>query len=229
MAKIILPTYVSTLPSNGAKVEFRPFTVKEEKSLLLALQEDSIYTVAAAIKNVISACTYGKCDPEKMPYYDVEYLYLQIRAKSIGEVLELIGSCECADTAKTEFIVDIESIVIEPKPTGNFRVHIPDTIYTLECRHPSIDDFAKSLDAGEDVANEIVANCIVNIFTDEEVLDWSPKEKLEFVDSMTSKQQKGIATFLKDMPLVKLPTKYKCRECGKMHEGEISGFESFFV
>lgn len=227
--KIILPTYITTQPSTGKKVKFRPFSVKEEKSLLLSLQENNIETTTEAIKNVVTTCTYGVINTDITPYYDIEFLYLQIRAKSIGEIIDLIGSCECGPDNKTEFSADIADLVVTPTPSGSKKIQIPDTQYTIEFRHPSIDDFVKTFSNLDDNAEIVVANCIVKVFTDDEVMSWSFQETLEFVESMTTKQQRGITEFLKDMPMCKLPAKYTCKHCSKEHNQEISGFESFFL
>jgi hypothetical protein len=229
MTKIIQPTYTRNLPSSGKAVKFRPFTVKEEKSLLLALQEGDITTLATAIGNLIEACTDGSVNPQEVPYYDVEYMFLQIRSKSIGEVIDMIGRCDCDENVKTEFSVDISNTEVVPKPVGNVMIKIPDTPYTIEFRHPSLFDFVKSVESKGTDGEEIVANCIVKIFTETEVLTWSKEETLEFVGSMSTKQQKDIAAFLKDMPIVKLPATYKCRKCSKEHTNVLSGFENFFV
>lgn len=229
MAKIIQPTYTRNLPSTGRAVKFRPFTVKEEKSLLLALQEGDIVTLATAINNLIEACTDGSVNPQEVPYYDVEYMFLQIRSKSIGEIIDMVGRCDCSTDAKTEFSIDIGTVEISPKPTGNVMIKIPDTEYTIEFMHPSLNDFIRSVESKGDVAEEIVANCIVKVFTENEVLKWSKEETLEFVESMSTKQQKDIAAFIKDMPIVKLPAPYTCKKCGKEHMNVLSGFENFFV
>lgn len=228
MTKLKLPTYITKLPSTGVSVEYRPFTVREEKSLLLALQEADVETINIAIKNVISSCTFEKIDPLNVPYYDIEFLFLQIRSKSIGEIIDLIGSCECSEEAKTEFSVDIADIKIEPAPIGKKTISIPDTDKIIEIRHPSIDDFAISIKEPEEIS-KIVANCIVSISDDEETFTYSKEELIEFVDSMTPKQQKDIANFLQEMPLVKLNTKYTCVKCKKEHNSYISGYENFFV
>lgn len=229
MAKIILPTYTTTQPSTGKIVKFRPFTVKEEKALLLALQEGKPEAISEAIKTVVSVCTDSAIDVLTTPYYDIEYIFLQVRAKSVGEIIDLVGSCECDPDAKTKFSVDIETTKIEPKPVGSIPIKIPDTNYTIKFRHPSIDDFIKTAEVSGENATEIVANCIVGVFTDDEVMDWSYEEKVEFVESMTTKQQKDIAEFLRNMPMVKLPAQYKCIKCGKDHTQDISGFANFFV
>jgi hypothetical protein len=228
MTKLILPTYVTKLPSTGKNIEFKPFTVKEEKALLLALQDGEIETINSAIKNTVASCTFNKLDIEATPYYDIEYLYLKIRSKSIGEIIDLVGSCECSEEAKTKFAIDIDDVRIEPKPSKNNIVKIPDTQYTVVLRHPTIDEFALSIQDPENYVG-IVSNCMVTISSEDEVMDWSKDEKDEFVQSMSPKQQAGVAEFLKDMPLVKIDTKYKCVSCGKLHEYIISGYESFFL
>lgn len=228
-SKIILPIYTTKLPSNGTLVEFRPFTVKEEKSLLLALQENNIDTVTTAIKNVVSVCTDGRVNPKEVPYYDIEFLWLQIRSKSVGEIIDLVGSCECSEDAATPFSIDIADAVIVPTPHGNATIKIPDTQYTIVFRHPSIDDFAKTFDVSTDSSPQVVANCMISVYTDDEVMNWSAEEKLEFVYSMTPKQQKGIAQFLQDMPMVKMNATYTCKMCGKNHSTNLSGYENFFV
>ena len=229
MTSIILPNYVTKLPSSGKKVKFRPFTVKEEKALLLAIQEVDSEVITEALKNVIRVCTFGEVDPEVVPYYDVEYLYLQIRGKSIGETVELLGSCECDEKIKTEFTADLTNVNVEPKPSGLATIKIPDTNYTIELSHPSLEDFTRRFTGSESSGIEVVANCIRSVYTDDEVKSWSKQEKLEFVESMTSRQQKDIAQFLKDMPMVKIPIKYTCRACGKNHESSLSGFSNFFL
>lgn len=227
--KIIQPTYVTKQPSTGKQVKFRPFTVLEEKALMLALQEADVETVVVAIKNVVTACTDGAVHPETTPYYDIEYIFLQIRAKSIGEIIDMIGSCECSEKAKTEFSVDIADTKVIPAPVESVIITIPDTTYTIKIRHPSIDDFAKLINTNGEYATHVVANCIQSVMTAEEILDWNENEKLEFVESMSPKQQKLVAAFLKDMPITQIPAKYTCNACGKVHDRALKGFENFFI
>ena len=227
--KIVQPTYICKQPSTGKNVEFRPFTNKEEKSLLLALQEEDIYTIAATIKNIISVCTDGKVNPLKVPYYDVEYLFMKIRAKSVGEIIDLEGGCGCGTEKKTEFSVNIDDTVVEPKPVKNPTIKIGGTPYSIILQHPNLDAIVESIEKDSEQATKTVASCIVSIFTDDEVLDWSEEETLEFVESMTTIQQKDIAKFIQEMPSVKLPTVYKCKACGTTHESVLTGFRNFFL
>lgn len=227
--KIIQPKYTCIQPSTGKKITYRPFTVKEEKALLLALQENDIDNITTAIKNTVHICTEGRLDVETVPYYDMEFIFLQIRSKSVGEIIEMVGSCSCDPTVKTEFCIDIASAYIEPAPAGNLKSNITDTNYSIEFKHPSISDFTGNFKTSGDNATETVANCIVSVYTDTEVMNWTPAEKLEFVESMSSKQQKEVAAFLAKMPLTKLPAKYSCKACGKQHNDVITGFDNFFV
>jgi hypothetical protein len=227
--KIIQPTYTCKQPSTGKQVKYRPFTVKEEKALLLALQENSIDVIINAIKNTIDICTDGGINSETAPYYDIEYIFLQIRSKSVGEIIEMVGSCECDPKAKTDFSIDIADVYLDPVPSGTLKSNIPDTGYTIEFKHPAISDFAETFKTSGENATETVANCIVAVYNDDEVMNWNKTEKLEFIESMSSKQQNGIASFLKNMPMTKLPAKYTCKSCGKVHSDVISGFDNFFV
>ena len=230
MKKIILPTYTVKLPSTGKVVSFRPFTVKEEKALLLALQENNLDTVAAAIKNTIEVCTYGVVNPDVHPYYDLEFLFLHIRSKSVGEIVDLVGSCACKPNAKTEFPVDITKAIVEPDPVDKLKIKIPDSDYTVVMRHPTLSDFIETIKKAE-AADGIstVAKCIVSIYSEDEIFDYSEEEKIEFVESMIPKQQKQIAKFLDEMPMVKLDVSYTCKHCGQRHEQSMSGFENFFL
>lgn len=230
MKKIILPTYTVNLPSTGKVVSFRPFTVKEEKALLLALQENNLDTVAAAIKNTIEVCTYGVVNPDVHPYYDLEFLFLHIRSKSVGEIVDLVGSCNCAPGAKTEFTVDVTKATVVPDPVDKLKFKIPETNYTVIMRHPSLSNFIETIKNAEDADGiSTVAKCIVSIYSEEEVFEYSEAEKIEFIESMMPKQQKQIAKFLDEMPMVKLDVSYTCKHCGKHHEQSMSGFENFFL
>lgn len=224
---IIQPTYFTTQPSTGKKISFRPFTVKEEKVLLLALQESDIETVAMAINNVIKVCT--DLNPEEIPYYDTEYIFLQIRSKSVGELVDMIGGCTCDPAAKTEFVIDVTEATVSPEPIKDNIFKVEGTPYSVKMQHPAILDFSTLIKTNAEASFEVVANCIKEVYTDEEVLDWSTKEKLSLVESMSPKQQKEISNFMKKMPRVQLHSNYKCKKCGKEHNRTTTGFSNFFL
>lgn len=228
MTKIVLPTYIAKLPSSDKSVAFRPFTVKEEKALLLALEENNLEGVAQTIANTVFSCTDGKVDVNSTPYYDIEYLFLQIRSKSVGEFVDLIGKCDCEENAKTSFSIDVTKSKINGKVDKNV-FHIPGTKYDIELRHPSLTDFVTVFNDKKLSGTDILANCITSVFSEEEQYDWSMKEKQEFLESMSPIQQKEISKFLDTMPMVELDASYNCVKCGKHHEQILSGFENFFI
>ena len=230
MTKIIQPTYIAKLPSSGKTVQFRPYTIAEERSLLLALQEGDVHTIANIIKQTVDVCTDGRVDASVVPYYDVEYLFLQIRSKSVGETIDLIGLCECKEPAtETDFSIDLAAISVEPKPQPDFKIQIDGTPYTCKFRHPTLEEFATVYVSGGKQTPEVVASCMSAVYTEDETFDWSADEKTEFIESMTPAQQKAIAKFMSDMPKVSVSGKYTCRSCKTEHTTTLSGFQNFFV
>jgi len=230
MSKIIQPTYTCIQPSTGKKVKFRPFTTKEHKALLLSLAEDDIDIIANAIKSTVTACT--DVDVDTVPYYDLEYIFLQIRSKSIGEIIDLIGGCECDPKIKNEFSVDIADTVISPEPPkGNAKLQIEGTPYTVEIRHPSIDGFVDVFKSGSADTDQAIVDSIVSVYTEDEIMTdiMTNEQKLEFIESMTPRQEVSLSKFMSEMPIVKLSANYKCKGCGKLHEHTLQGFENFFV
>lgn len=229
MTKIVLPTYITKLPSTGKEVSFRPFTIKEEKALLLALEENNIDLVANTIINTVKSCTGEIINPDVHPYYDIEYLFLQIRSKSVGEQIELVGTCDCgAENPNTDFSVDITTARVIGTPESN-TFQIQETPYFVEMRHPTMKDFVNAFKAESNSGTETVANCIKMVYTESEEFEWSFKEKLEFVESMSPIQQTGIIKFLDSMPTVELDASFVCKHCSKEHKQILSGFENFFV
>lgn len=226
---IIQPKYTINLPSDNKKIQYRPFVIKEEKALLLSLEEGNIDDIAGSIRNLLLACTDNEYDSNERPYYDSEYLFLKIRSKSIGEVIDLVGKCECDDSVKNEFVVDIdEDLRIDPPVKNHEPFSVPNTSMHLKFRHPSISNFLE-LNDKKDNSNEILARCITEIYNNEEILEKTHSEKVDILENMTSLQQKDLKKFLAEMPMIKLDAKYKCKACGKHHHQILSGFENFFV
>jgi hypothetical protein len=230
MTKIIQPTYTCIQPSTGKKIKFRPFTTKEHKALLLSLAEDDIGTISEAIKSTIAACT--DIDPDNVPYYDLEFIFLQIRSKAIGEIIDLIGGCQCEPNVKNEFSVDIADLQIDPPPPkGNAKISIEGTPYTIEIRHPSIDGFIEVFKSPTADTDQAIVDSIVAVYTEDEIVTdiMTNEQKLEFIESMTPKQEANLSEFMRKMPIVKLSANYKCKKCGTNHEHTLKGFENFFV
>lgn len=221
-------TYLTKLPSTGEQVKYRPFVVKEEKALLLALQEGDPFTVINSVKELVSTCTFGTVDPDKVAYFDLEYMFLMIRAKAVGETVDMIGFCECG--AKTPFVAEIESALVDGLSEIKNKIEIPDTDWGVEMRFATIDDIVGEEDPEtEKDAIGKAARMITSIWDQEEVFEYTLEEKVEFIESLTPKQQKPIAQFIAGSPAVKIPAVYKCKGCGKDHNTFVEGLENFFV
>ena len=208
LPKIATPTYELELPSTGASVKYRPFLVKEEKVLVIALESEDNKQITNAIKAVLKSCVLTKgIKVENLPTFDIEFLFLNIRGKSVGEELEV--NIICPDDGETEVPVTINLDEIEVQKDENHtnKIKVDDTIM-MEMKYPSLDQFIKS-NFDFDDANamnqsfELIAASIDKIYTEDEVwatADCTKKEVKEFLDSMNSTQFKEIESFFETMP-----------------------------
>lgn len=237
LPKIATPTYELELPSTGQVIKYRPFLVKEEKLLVLALESEDTKQITTAIKTVIKNCIETKgIKVESLPTFDIEYLFLNIRGKSVGEEIEV--NIICPDDGQTEVPVKIivDDIKVQKNPEHNNKIRLDDHI-VMEMRYPSLDQFIKSnfdlsSEANVDQSFELVASCIDKIFTEEEVwasADVTKKELMDFLDQMNSNQFKDIEKFFETMP--KLSHKVKVTNPNTKVESEVvlEGLSSFFV
>lgn len=208
LPKISTPTYHLELPSTGKEIQYRPFLVREEKLLVLALESEDTKEITTAIKNVIKACIKDKdIKVEELPTFDIEYLFLNIRGKSVGEVIEVNILCpDDGETyARTEIAIDEIEVQRNEKHTNKIQI---DDELVMEMKYPSLDQFIKNnfdfnAESGLDQSFDLVAACIDKIYNEEEVWDSSEttqKEMIEFLDQMNSSQFKKIEQFFDTMP-----------------------------
>jgi hypothetical protein len=207
---IATPTYELTLPSNGKKIKYRPFLVKEEKILILALESQEQTNITNAVKDVLKKCILTKgVNVDDLPTFDIEYVFLNIRAKSIGESIKVIVTCP--DDGETQVPVTIYVDEIEVKKPENHTTDIKlDGNMTLRMKYPSLSQFIENnfevnLTPEETVNKtfKIIADCMDTIFTSEEAWDakdYTPKEKLDFIEQLNSKQYKEVERFFATMP-----------------------------
>ena len=237
LPKIAAPTYELELPSTGETIQYRPFLVKEEKLLVIALESEDTKQITTAIKTVIKNCILTKgIKVESLPTFDIEYLFLNIRGKSVGEELDV--NIICPDDGRTEVSVTInlEDIEVQKNNEHEKKIKIDDSIM-IEMKYPSLDQFIKNnFDFNKknamDQSFELIASCIGTIFTEEEAwstADCSKKEITEFLESMNSSQFKGIENFFETMP--KLSHKVEVRNPKTKVESEVvlEGLASFFA
>ena len=236
LPKIATPTYELELPSTQKPIHYRPFLVKEEKLLVLALESEDIKEITTAIKNVIKSCIKTRgIKVENLPTFDIEYLFLNIRGKSVGEDIEV--NLICPDDNKTQVPVTISIDDVQIKRTEGHTNKIKlDSSLMMEMKYPSLAEFIKNnFDFNEenvmDQSFDLIASCIDKIYNEEEVwatVDCTKKEISTFLESMNTTQFKEIEKFFETMP--KLSHKVKITNPNTNVESEVvmEGLSSFF-
>jgi|TARA_X000000950_G_scaffold280505_1_gene375255 hypothetical protein len=237
LPKIATPTYELVLPSSGETVKYRPFLVKEEKLLLVALQSQNQKQITTAVKNVIKECVMTRgVKVDTLPTFDIEYLFLNIRGKSVGEELEV--NLVCPDDGATEVKkkIGLHEILVLIDDENNDTIDI-DGDLKLKLKFPSLDEFIKSnFETGDDdtieASFDLIASCIDKIYNDEEIWegkDSSKKELREFIDQLSSKQFKEIEKFFETMPKLSYTTKIINPKTKVESEVTLEGLASFFA
>ena len=203
---IVTPSYELTLPSNGKKIKYRPFLVKEEKILILAIESNSMKDISRAIKDVLKNCILTKgVKIDTLPTFDIEYLFLNIRSRSIGESIDLIVTCPDDGKTKVNAQIYIDEIEIKKSKNHNPDIKLDDT-YTMRLKYPSLDQFIDenfNFDEDNDNSFDIISSCIDMVFSEEEAWeakDCTKKELLEFVERLNSIQFKEVEKFFDTMP-----------------------------
>ena len=208
LPKISTPTYELELPSTGKTIKYRPFLVKEEKVLVIALESEDTKQITNAIKAVLKSCVQTKgIKVEALPTFDIEYLFLNIRGKSVGEELELNLVCPDDETTEVPVTINLDDIQVEKNEDHTNQVKLDDNLM-MELKYPSLDEFIKSnFDFSEqnqmDQSFALIGSCIDKIYNEEEVwaaADCTKKEMNEFLESMNSSQFKEIEKFFETMP-----------------------------
>lgn len=224
--------YEMVIPSSDKVVTYRPYLVKEEKLLLSAFESQDQKQAMRAMVDTVVACVNDDIRTSELSTFDVEYMFTQIRSKSVGETSTLKFKCESEECNKsTEVTVDLTSVEITKQDVSNV-VQITDDI-SLELRYPTYDGFVKNFRQGVTEAEfgfQMLEDCIVSIMTEDEqylASDVSKKELSEFIDSMTNKQFEKIGEFLKTVPVMKKDVEFTC-ECGYENKVTLEGLQDFF-
>ena len=237
LPKISTPTYELELPSNGKKIKYRPFLVREEKLLVLAMESEDPKQITTAIKSVIKNCIETRgIKVETLPTFDIEYLFLNIRCKSVGEEVELNVICQDdgQTTVPVKILLDDIKVVKNPEHTNKIKL---DDSLMMEMKYPSLDQFIKSnFDFNsDDVVNQsfdLISSCIDKIYNEDEVWDTrdvTKKELEEFLDQMNSSQFKQIEKFFETMPKLSHTLKVTNPNTGVESEIVLEGLTSFFA
>jgi len=203
LPKLNTPTYELELPSTGETIKYRPFLVKEQKILLIAQETNAEKDIANAMGSLVSACTFNKVDAKTNPMFDIEYVFLQIRAKSVGETVEVTVVCPDDETTKVKQKIDLSEVSIQIKKEHSKEIQITDDI-KLSFRYPKMTDLANAggLSSTEQLFY-FLTNCIETIESGDDVhrrTDLTKKEIEEFIDNFTNEQFEKVTGFFDSMP-----------------------------
>ena len=234
---ISTPTYELTLPSSDKKIKYRPFLVKEEKILILAMESEDTKQIARSIKDVITKCILSRgIKVEKLSTFDIEYLFLNIRGKSVGEHIEVMVTCPDDGKTQVPMSINIDSIKVQKNDEHDKDIKLDDT-YTLRMKYPSLAEFTKTNfgsmnEMKVDDTFELIASCIDQVYSAEE--SWShqectKKELSDFIESLNSNQFKLVEKFFETMPKLSHTVKVTNPNTKVESEIKLEGLQSFFV
>ena len=235
LPKLTTPTYELEIPSTDEKIKYRPFLVREEKILLIALESGESKDIITAIKDIVTECTYGKIDLGKMPMFDVEYVFLQIRSKSVGEVSTL--KLLCPDDKETYVNVDIDlsEIMVQVDEGHNPKIELTDEMGMI-MTYPSIDTLNATGISSINASNmlDVIGTCILQIYDKKgeevfETKDQTKKEVSEFVESLNTKQFKEVQKFFDTMPKLKHTVELENPKTGVKSKIVLQGLNDFFA
>ena len=230
LPKIVTPTYELEIPSSKEKITYRPFLVKEEKILLLAQEAEKDSEMLLALKQIINNCTYEKVEVEKLPMFDLEYIFLQIRAKSVGEVVNLKLLCEDDGETYADVQVNLDEVDVEFTEGHSNSIQLTDEVGII-MSYPQINMMDLSSNSGTENVFGIIKNSINQITEGETVYeraDFTEKDINEFLDSLTTEHFKLIQEFFETMPRLRHEVKFKNPKTKKQNKITLEGLNSFF-
>ena len=234
LPKITTPTYELEIPSTDEKVQYRPFLVKEEKILLIAMESGKSGDIIEAVKQIVSACTFDKLDLNNIPMFDVEYIFLQIRAKSVGEISKLRLLCPDDKKTQVDVEVNLQDVKVHVDEGHNNKIEL-DNKMGMIMTYPSIDSFAKSGVTTITAENmlDVIGTCILQIYENDgekvyQAKDQTKKELSDFIEQLQSKHFKKVQEFFDTMPKLRHTIKIKNPKTKKESEIVLTGLNDFF-
>jgi len=225
---IVTPSYNITVPSTKQKVKYRPYLVKEEKILLMALESEEYDQIADALEQVVSDCVLtSNFDVSKLASFDIEYLFINIRAKSVGETVDLKVSCPDDNEIEVPFQINIEKVKVQFQKNNEKTIKLSDDLW-IEMRYPKIHDYIKQSD------NEMLfmASCIEKMYDSEQVWDnatTTKEEFADFLDNLMKKQFVAVREFFMTMPVLRHTVNLKNPKTGYQFTHTMTGMLDFFV
>jgi hypothetical protein len=235
LPKQVTTVYNTTIPSTDQKIKFKPFLIKEHKALLMAQQSEDQKVMVDTLKEVARSCIMDKVDIDSLAIFDLQYLLLQIRAKSVGEMVDLIFSCDTCidDKAKVKINFDLTKMEVTKNPEHNKKIKLYDET-GMVLKYPNLDNITAfdQLDP-DDIGGifNLIIDSIDYIYQGNETYyakEQTREDLTEFLDNLTSDQFASIVKFYETMPRLRQDVKYRCPVCMKEHNKYIEGIETFF-
>jgi len=237
LPKINTPTYELEIPSTGKKVRYRPFLVREEKILIMALESEDMKQISGAIVDILSECILTKgIKISELATFDIEYIFLNVRAKSVGETVEVNVTCPDDGETQVKTEIDIDSIKVQKNPKHTNVVQLDDTL-SMKLKYPSLDQFVESNFEFKDDATDVdkslqmIISCVEQVYNEDEAwsaADCTQQELQDFVEQMNTKQFKEIENFFTTMPKLSHTLKVKNPKTKVENEIVLEGLASFF-
>jgi len=234
LPKLTTPTYELEIPSTDDKIKYRPFLVKEEKILMMAMESKSSADITQAVKDIVSECTFNKVKIDDMPMFDVEYIFLNIRSKSVGEVSKL--KLLCPDDGKTyaNVEVNLSEVKVQVGDDHTNKIDLGNGMGMI-MKYPTIDSFKESgiKDINPGNMLEVISTCIMQIFEDEgkkvyDTKDQTKQEVIDWIEQLNSKQFKDVQNFFETMPKLKHDITIKNPKTKKESTITLNGLNDFF-
>jgi hypothetical protein len=231
LPKLQTSEYKLTLPSTQEEIKFRPFLVKEQKILMIAQESGEESQIASAVGQLVNGCTFGSVDANLSPMFDIEYVFLQLRSKSVGSKITLNVTCPDDNETQVEVEVDVDDIQVQMSLEHNQDIEITDDI-SIHFRYPRLKDLQGMASELSDFAKTLilVVECVETITSGEEVInriDMTQDEIVEFIDSMNNTQMEGVLKFFETMPKVRHIIDVVNPKTKKKGEILLEGLESF--
>ena len=241
LPKLNVPVYETILPSTDKVIKYRPFLVREEKILLTAMESDDEKLISNAVKQILKNCIQGEMNINELPTFDIEFLFLRLRAKSVGEKITVgLRPYPCVQNEgelckfSTEVEINLEEVKVKKNDNHTSKIMIDDNV-GVKLKYPDIDlitpDGNKEKLSQVDLGMSVIKNCIDMIFTKETVHErdsFTEEELDEFLDSLNSEQLERIKEFFDTIPKLSHTVEYTCKTCGEEKETTIEGLNSFF-
>ena len=237
LPKISTSQHELTLPSTGKKIKFRPFLVREEKILILALESQNQKQISNAVKQVLKDCILTRgIKVDTLPSFDIEYIFLNVRGKSVGEQIEIVVTCGDDGETQVPVSIGIDEVQIKTDPNHTLEIQLGEG-YTLKMKYPSLnqfleDNFSEEDESGVEKSFQIIASAIDTVYNEENVwgaADCSKKELVEWLESLTSEQFKKIESFFETMPKLTHEITVTNPKTGKENTVVLEGLSDFFA